>query len=60
MLEHFEDLNIIERLDETHGGNTQIYLGKYEKKLLVCKVLLILNRLSKRNQCKIVKVSNIL
>jgi hypothetical protein len=29
MLEKFEDLQVIERLDETHGGSTQIFLGKY-------------------------------
>ena len=32
------DFAIIERLDETHSGKTQITLGKYNKEILVCKV----------------------
>ena len=60
MFQRFEDLEIIQRLDETHGGSTQIFLGKYEKKLVVCKVLPNQYRLSKKDQCKIIKVLSIL
>ncbi len=59
MFQRFEDLEIIQLLDETHGGSTQIFLGKYEKKLVVCKVLPNQYRLSKKDQCKIIKVSSI-
>lgn len=39
MLQKYSDLEVLNSLDETHGGSTKIVLGKYEGELLVCKVL---------------------
>jgi hypothetical protein len=48
MLSRFEDIQILERLDETHGGTTQIVIGKHEERLVVCKVVTLLCSLSAR------------
>ena len=56
MLQKFEDLEILQSLDTTHGGHTQISIGKYQDRLLVCKVLQPAHRLSKRSLSKTAKV----
>ena len=47
-MQKFEDLHVIERLDETHAGSTQIYLGRHGKQLVVCKVSPVAFRPSRR------------
>jgi hypothetical protein len=31
MLQKLSDIDILERLDETHGGSTQIVIGKFKE-----------------------------
>lgn len=38
MLNKFEDINVLERIDETHGGSTKLVIGKFQDQLVVCKV----------------------
>jgi hypothetical protein len=38
MLQKYEDLDILESLEETHGGSTKIVIGKFKGELVVCKV----------------------
>lgn len=38
MIKRFEELQIVERLDLTHSGSTEIYLVRHEDRLYVCKV----------------------
>jgi len=35
---------MIERLDETHQGKTQVTIGRYNNQLMVCKVIYHISR----------------